>query len=77
MTPLRIAHVGPVATSIPPAKSGSVQMMTSLLNEGLVARGHDVTMFATGDSVTSSKLFSLFPHGYCTTKTCGRGSSTR
>jgi glycosyltransferase involved in cell wall biosynthesis len=64
MTPLRIAHVGPVATSIPPLKSGSVQMMTSLLNEGLVARGHDVTLFATGDSVTSSKLHSLFPHGY-------------
>jgi glycosyltransferase involved in cell wall biosynthesis len=64
MKPLRIAHVGPVATSIPPPKSGSVQMMASLLNEGLVARGHDVTLFATADSVTSSKLHSLFPHGY-------------
>jgi glycosyltransferase involved in cell wall biosynthesis len=64
MTPLRIAHVGPVATSIPPPKSGSVQLMTSLLNEGLVARGHDVTLFATGDSVTRGKLQSLFPRGY-------------
>jgi glycosyltransferase involved in cell wall biosynthesis len=64
MTPLRIAHVGPVATSIPPPKSGSVQMMTSLLNEGLVARGHDVTLFATGDSTTSAKLHALFRRGY-------------
>jgi glycosyltransferase involved in cell wall biosynthesis len=64
MTPLRIAHVGPVATSIPPQKSGSVQVMTSLLNEGLVARGHDVTLFAPGDSQTAAKLHALFPHGY-------------
>lgn len=64
MKPLRIAHVGPVATSIPPPKSGSVQLMTSLLNEGLVARGHDVTLFATGDSTTKAKLHALFPRGY-------------
>jgi glycosyltransferase involved in cell wall biosynthesis len=62
--PLRIAHVGPVATSIPPPRSGSVQLMTSLLNEGLVARGHDVTLFATGDSKTAARLHALFPRGY-------------
>ena len=56
MRPLRIAHVAPVATSVPPPKSGSVQTMTSLLTEGLVARGHRVTLFATGDSKTSAKL---------------------
>jgi len=64
MRPLRIAHVGPVATSVPPQKSGSVQVMTSLLNEGLVAHGHDVTLFAPGDSRTSAKLHAMFPHGY-------------
>jgi len=64
MKPLRIAHVGPVATSIPPPKSGSVEMMTSLLTEGLVARGHDVTLFATGDSTTAAKLHALYQHGY-------------
>jgi glycosyltransferase involved in cell wall biosynthesis len=64
MTRLRIAHVGPVATSIPPLKSGSVETMTSLLTEGLVARGHDVTLFATGDSQTSAKLHAMYPHGY-------------
>jgi glycosyltransferase involved in cell wall biosynthesis len=64
LPPLRIAHVGPVATSIPPPKSGSVESMTSLLTEGLVARGHDVTLFATAESVTSAKLHATFPRGY-------------
>lgn len=64
MQPLRIAHVAPVATSIPPPKSGSVQMMSSLLTEGLVARGHHVTLFATGDSVTKATLHATYPHGY-------------
>jgi glycosyltransferase involved in cell wall biosynthesis len=61
---MRIAHIAPVATSIPPPKSGSVEAMTSLLTEGLVARGHDVTLFATGDSTTSAKLHAIYPHGY-------------
>ena len=61
---LRIAHVAPVATTVPPARSGSVEQMTSWLTEGLVARGHDVTLFATGDSRTSAKLHAIYPHGY-------------
>jgi len=61
---MRIAHIAPVATTIPPPKSGSVETMTSLLTEGLVARGHDVTLFATGDSRTSAKLSAIYPHGY-------------
>ena len=64
MQPLRIAHVAPVATSVPPPRSGSVQTMTSLLTEGLVARGHQVTLFATGDSKTSAMLQATYPHGY-------------
>ena len=35
--------------------------MTSLLTEGLVARGHDVTLFATGDSTTTAKLHAIYP----------------
>jgi glycosyltransferase involved in cell wall biosynthesis len=62
--PLRIAHVAPVATTIPPPKSGSVETMTSLLTEGLVARGHAVTLFATADSTTSATLSSIYTHGY-------------
>jgi glycosyltransferase involved in cell wall biosynthesis len=61
---LRIAHIAPVATTIPPPKSGSVETMTSLLTEGLVAQGHDVTLFATADSRTHAKLTALYPHGY-------------
>jgi len=64
-TRLRIAHVAPVATSIPPPRSGSVETMTSLLTEGLVARGHDVTLFATADSMTKARLHAIYPHGYC------------
>ncbi|MDR1989551.1 MAG: glycosyltransferase family 4 protein [Acidobacteriaceae bacterium] len=64
MRPLNIAHVAPVATPVPPPKSGSVQLMTSLLTEGLVARGHNVTLFATGDSTTKATLHATFPHGY-------------
>ncbi len=61
---LRIAQVGPVATSIPPRRSSSVELMTSLLTEGLVARGHDVTLFATGTSRTAATLHATFAKGY-------------
>jgi glycosyltransferase involved in cell wall biosynthesis len=61
---MKIAHIAPVATTIPPPKSGSVETMTSLLTEGLVARGHDVTLFATGDSTTTAALHAIYPHGY-------------
>jgi len=61
---LRIAQVGPVATSIPPARSSSVELMTSLLTEGLVARGHHVSLFATGTSRTGGHLHSVFARGY-------------
>src|SRR5881628_540732 len=61
---MRIAHIAPVATTIPPPKSGSVETMTSLLTEGLVARGHDVTLFATADSKTRAKLHAMYPRGY-------------
>jgi glycosyltransferase involved in cell wall biosynthesis len=63
--PLRIAHVAPVATTVPPPRSGSVETMTALLTDGLVARGHDVTLFATADSTTTAKLHAIYPHGYC------------
>jgi glycosyltransferase involved in cell wall biosynthesis len=61
---MKIAHVAPVATTIPPPKSGSVETMTSLLTEGLVARGHEVTLFATADSTTRAKLAAIYAHGY-------------
>jgi glycosyltransferase involved in cell wall biosynthesis len=56
--------VAPVAQSIPPLRSGSIETMTALLVSGLVARGHDVTLFAAGSSRTPAKLHSIFPRGY-------------
>ncbi|MEZ5293483.1 MAG: glycosyltransferase family 4 protein [Vicinamibacterales bacterium] len=64
MTPLRLALVAPVATSVPPARSGSIETMTALLADGLVARGHQVTLFAVGTSTTAAALHALFPIGY-------------
>jgi len=62
---LKIAHVAPVAMTIPAPKSGSVELVTALLTEELVRRGHEVTLFATADTRTSARLASVFPHGYC------------
>jgi glycosyltransferase involved in cell wall biosynthesis len=61
---LRIAQIAPVATALPPSGSGSVELITWLLTEGLVRRGHDVTLFATGDTETSAQLSAVYPHGY-------------
>lgn len=61
---LKIAHVAPVATTIPAPKGGSVEQVTALLTEELVRRGHDVTLFATGNTRTSAHLAATFPHGY-------------
>jgi glycosyltransferase involved in cell wall biosynthesis len=61
---LRIAQVGPVATSIPPRRASSVEQFTSLLTEGLVRLGHDVTLFATGGSRTSARLHATFARGH-------------
>ena len=61
---LRIALVAPVAQSVPPAKSGSIETLTALLVDGLVARGHAVTLFATGSSATSARLHAVFDRGY-------------
>ncbi|MBI4262886.1 MAG: glycosyltransferase family 4 protein [Acidobacteria bacterium] len=61
---LRIGLVAPVATSIPPPRSGSIESMTGLLVDGLVRRGHDVTLFATGSSVTCARLHATFARGY-------------
>jgi glycosyltransferase involved in cell wall biosynthesis len=62
--PLRIAQVAPVAQSIPPARSGSIEEVTALLVNGLVARGHDVTLFATASSRTPARLHAIYPRGY-------------
>jgi glycosyltransferase involved in cell wall biosynthesis len=61
---MRVALLGPVAWRTPPRHYGPWERVTGLLAEGLVARGADVTLFATLDSVTSASLDGVCPHGY-------------
>jgi hypothetical protein len=61
---MRIAMLSPIAWRTPPRHYGPWESVTSLLTEGLVARGHDVTLFATEDSQTSGKLHAVCPRGY-------------
>ncbi len=53
---MRIAQVAPLAESVPPKLYGGTERVVSWLSEELVALGHDVTLFASGDSVTSARL---------------------
>jgi glycosyltransferase involved in cell wall biosynthesis len=58
---MRIAIVAPPYLSVPPVGYGGTERIVSLLTEGLVESGHDVTLFASGDSHTKAKLISIFP----------------
>ena len=53
-----------IAHSVPPRSYGPWEQVASTLTEGLVARGHDVTLFATSDSTTSARLHATAPAGY-------------
>jgi glycosyltransferase involved in cell wall biosynthesis len=55
-TTLRIAQVAPLYESVPPQLYGGTERVVSYLTEELVARGHHVSLFASGDSVTSATL---------------------
>src|SRR5215467_7086817 len=61
---LRIAQLAPIAAPVTPRTGGSIERLVWLLTEELVRRGHDVTLFATGDSETSAALRAVYPHGY-------------
>ena len=61
---MRIAVLSPVAWRTPPRHYGPWERVVSLLTEGLVNRGIDVTLFATADSETSGKLHSIVPRPY-------------
>jgi glycosyltransferase involved in cell wall biosynthesis len=53
---MRIAQVAPPFESVPPARYGGTERVVSTLTEELVRRGHEVTLFASGDSRTSARL---------------------
>ena len=61
---MKIAMLAPIAWATPPAAYGPWEQVTSHLTEGLVARGVDVTLFATGTSRTAGKLVATVPAGY-------------
>ncbi|MGA8831243.1 MAG: glycosyltransferase [Desulfomonilaceae bacterium] len=61
---MRIAMLAPIAWRTPPRHYGPWEQVVSLLTEGLVARGVDVTLFATADSETSGKIHAIVPRPY-------------
>jgi glycosyltransferase involved in cell wall biosynthesis len=73
MKNLRIAQVAPLWTRIPPSTYGGIELLMKLLIDELVARGHEVTLFASGDCFTQARL-----HPVCElnlTETCERGEA--
>ncbi|MDF1498442.1 MAG: glycosyltransferase family 4 protein [Patescibacteria group bacterium] len=61
MKKLKIAQIAPLWETVPPKKYGGIEiMMDKIINE-LLSRGHDVTLFASGNSKTKAKLKSVFP----------------
>ena len=61
---MHIAMLSPIAWRTPPLHYGPWENIASLLTEGLVAQGHEVTLFATADSLTSGTLHAVCPGGY-------------
>ena len=53
---MRIGMIAPPWFPLPPQRYGGIEFVVSLLTEGLVAHGHDVTLFASGDSETQARL---------------------
>jgi glycosyltransferase involved in cell wall biosynthesis len=62
--PLRVAILAPISWRVPPRHYGPWEQFVSLLTEGLVKRGVDVTLFASADSVTGARLVGTVPTGY-------------
>jgi glycosyltransferase involved in cell wall biosynthesis len=60
--PLRIAQVAPLYESVPPKLYGGTERIVSYLTEELIDQGHQVTLFASGDSQTSAELVSPCEH---------------
>jgi glycosyltransferase involved in cell wall biosynthesis len=58
---MRIAQISPLFESVPPRGYGGTERVVSYLTEALVALGHDITLFASGDSETSARLISCAP----------------
>ncbi|WP_046864989.1 glycosyltransferase family 4 protein [Microvirga massiliensis] len=60
---MRIAQIAPLAEAVPPRLYGGTERVVSWLTEELVAQGHEVTLFASGDSRTTAHLVPCAPQG--------------
>jgi len=58
---MRIAQIAPLTESVPPKLYGGTERVVSYITEALVELGHDVTLFASGDSQTKAKLEAVWP----------------
>ena len=58
---MKIAQIAPLIESVPPRLYGGTERVVSYLTEELVALGHDVTLFASGDSITTANLVPCVP----------------
>lgn len=67
---MRIAQVAPLFESVPPRNYGGTERVVSWLTEELVRRGHEVTLFASADSVTQARLVSCCPRALRTDRGC-------
>jgi glycosyltransferase involved in cell wall biosynthesis len=59
---MKIAQVAPLVERVPPPQYGGIELVVSRLTDELVRRGHDVTLFASGDSQTLARLEAITPH---------------
>lgn len=57
---MKVALISPIWLRVPPALYGGIELIVGLLADGLVDRGHDVTLFATADARTKAKVWSVF-----------------
>jgi glycosyltransferase involved in cell wall biosynthesis len=60
---MRIAQIAPAVEAVPPERYGGTERVIAVLVEELVRRGHEVTLFASGDSQTSARLVPVVPRG--------------
>ena len=67
---MKIAQVAPLYERVPPKYYGGTERVVSYLTEELVRQGHEVTLFASGDSVTSARLCAPCPRALRLDETC-------
>lgn len=67
---MRIAIASPTLERVPPPAYGGIEAVVGLLADGLVSRGHDVTLYATGDSITTARLRSVSPRPLRSANVC-------